>query len=80
MSNVFIIMNEWTDTDGGAHSELTGGKYFTSQDSAHEALSLIAESFGETIAADDLSFTMENSDAHTEFEEYYIQELSRGDN
>lgn len=77
--SVFVIMNEWTDIDGGAHSELTGGKYFTSQDSAHDALRLIAESFGEAIGVDDLSFTMENSGAHIDFEEYYIQELTNGD-
>lgn len=73
-------MNEWTDTDNNAHSELVGAKYFTSVDSAHDALVLIADSFDEQLDPDGTSFSVENGDSHTEFEEYYIQELTEGDN
>lgn len=77
--SVFIIMNEWTDTDGNGHSELVGGKYFSSEDSAHDALVIIAETYGVEMTAEDMSFSVGNYDPHTEFEEYYIQELANGE-
>lgn len=77
--SVFIIMNEWTDVENNTHSELIGGKYFTSEDSAHAALAIVAGTYEVELTFDEMSFSVEDYDPHTQFEEYYIQELTRGD-
>jgi hypothetical protein len=72
--SVFIIINEWTDIMGNTSSEVVGATYFISENAAHDALALIAESLNEEIDVDDTSFVSER-DPHLQFQEYYIQEL-----
>lgn len=79
MSNVFIIINEWVDQQDIEGSEVTGGKYFTSEDQAWCALREIAVAYGRDITHEDLSFSL-SGDAHIKYEEYYVQELTNGDN
>lgn len=76
--SVFIIIDAWVSTDGTEGSEVVAARYFQSEDEAYDHLTVIAESFGETLAQDDTNFTMENHTATVEWEEYYIQELTRG--
>jgi len=74
VSDVFIIINEWTDIAGATSSEVVAATYFTSESEAHDALALIAEALDEEIGPEDNSFVSEN-DPHLQFQEYYIQEL-----
>lgn len=76
--SVFIIIDAWIDRDGAEGSEVVAARYFQSEDEAYDHLTVIAESFGETLAPDDTNFTMENPSATVDWEEYYIQELTRG--
>ena len=76
MSNVFVIINEWTDIAGATSSEVVGATYFTSQNDAWESLALIAEAMDEELLPHETSFSSEN-DPHLEYQEYYIQELSQ---
>ena len=76
--SVFIIIDAWVSKDGTEGQEVVAARYFQSEDEAHDHLAVIAESFGETLAPDDTNFTMENHTATVEWEEYYIQELTRG--
>lgn len=75
--SVFIIIDAWVSKDGTEGQEVVAARYFQSEDEAHDHLVDIAESFGETLAPDDTNFTMENHTATVEWEEYYIQELTR---
>lgn len=77
MSSVFIIINEWTDLDGYTSSEPVGATYFETENGAHEALGYIAEAHDVELSPLETSFTTEN-DPHLQFQEYYIQELTRG--
>ncbi len=77
MSNVFIIINEWTDFLGNTSSQVTGGKYFDSEDAAFDALQVIANSYGVVILGDATSVSFEEPSRNIDFEEYYIQELTR---
>jgi len=76
--SVFIIVNNWEDTTGVESSEVVGGKYFVTEQDAWDALSVIAESYGVDLPPLLTSFTLEGHDPHLEYEEYYIQELTRG--
>jgi len=75
--NVFVIINEWTDIAGNTSSEIVGATWFPSESDAWDALSLIAESVDEELHPGSTSFVSE-SDPHLEFQEYYIQELTKG--
>lgn len=75
--NVFIIINEWTDIAGATSSEVVGATYFTTEGEAHDALALIAEAHDEEIGPDENNFVTEN-DPHLQYQEYYVQELTRG--
>lgn len=75
--SVFIIIDAWVSTDGTEGQEVVAARYFQSEDEAHEHLFIIADSFGIFLDADDTNFTMENHTATVEWEEYYIQELTR---
>lgn len=77
MSNVFVIVNEW-DTSEGHSAEIVDGKWFTSESAAHDALRIIAESYHVDLHPTETSISLESHDLHIEFEEYYIQELTRG--
>jgi hypothetical protein len=77
--SVFVIINEWTTVDNSTGSELTGSKYFESEDDAWEALLLIAQAQATTLYADETSLVLEDHDAHLQYEEYYIQELTKGE-
>lgn len=74
--NVFVIINEWTDIAGNTSSEIVGATFFTSQNEAWDALALIAEALGEELLPHETSFSSE-SDPHLQYQEYYIQELTR---
>lgn len=75
--SVFVIINEWTNIAGDTSAEVTGGNYFTSEDDAHDHLAVIAESYGVEIDKEATSLSLEDHSPHLEFEEYYIQELTR---
>lgn len=79
MSSVFIIINEWVDQQDNEGSEVTGAKYFTSEDQAWDALDEIAVAYGRDITHEELSFSV-TGDGHIKYEEYYVQELTNGDN
>ena len=76
--SVFIIIDAWVSKDGTEGQEVVAARYFQSEDEAHDHLTVIAESFGVDLPQDGTNFTMENHTATVEWEEYYIQELTRG--
>lgn len=76
--NVFIIINEWIDIEDNTSSEVTGAKYFESEDDAHDHLADIATSHGQGLELDETALVIEDLSAHLRYEEYYIQELTRG--
>lgn len=77
MSNVFIIIDEWTDIAGVTSSQVVDSKYFESENEAWEALLIIAQSFDTTIYADETSLQLEDHSPGLQYEEYYIQELTK---
>lgn len=80
MSNsVFVIINEWTAIDNSSGAEIVDSKYFESEDEAWDALLLIAQAHETTLFADETSLSFENPTANLEFEEYYIQEVTKSD-
>lgn len=78
MSNVFIIINEWTSIDNSTGVEVVGANFFESENDAWESLLTIAQSHGTTLFADETSLQFEDHLPHLQYEEYYIQELTRG--
>lgn len=74
--NVFIIINEWTDIDNNTSSQVVDSQYFTSENSAHEALALIAEAYEVHLGVDETSIQLEDHVPNLQYEEYYIQELT----
>jgi len=76
--NVFIIMNEWTDIDNSTGVAIVDAKYFTSESDAWDALSLVAQSYDEELSKDETSFSLEDHEDGLQYEEYYIQELTKG--
>ncbi len=77
MSNVFVIINEWTDIAGATSSEVTGSEYFESEDEAWGALILVAQAHDTMLYADETSLQFEDHKPHLQYEEYYIQELTK---
>lgn len=75
---VFVIINEWTDIAGDTSSELTGGKWFPSEDAAWDALDLIAEAHNVELGQDETSLVLEDHKSGLQSEEYRIEELTRG--
>ena len=75
---VFVIINEWTDIANYTSSEVTGGKWFPSEDEAWDALDLIAEAHSVELGQDETSFVLEDHKAGLQTEEYRIEELTRG--
>jgi hypothetical protein len=75
---VFVIINEWTDIANDTSSEVTGGKWFASEDEAWDALDLIAEAHGVELDQDETSLQLEDHKSGLQNEEYRIEELTRG--
>ena len=79
MSNVFVIINGWTDISGADNSEIVDSKFFESESEAWYALNTIAESFDTKLYLDDTSIQFEDHKPHLQYEEYYIQELTKSE-
>ena len=78
MSNVFVIINEWTSNDNSTGAEIVDAKFFESEHEAWLALRDIAHSFEDDLDYDATSLAYEDHAAGLQFEEYYIQELPKG--
>jgi hypothetical protein len=76
--SVFIIIDAWVGFDGTEGQEVVGAKYFETESDALDALSDIADSYGVTLDVESTNFTLEDVGPNVEWEEYYIQELTRG--
>lgn len=79
MSNVFVIINSWTDIAGADNSEIVDSTFFESEDDAWQGLNDIAESYNVGLRADETSIQFEDHKPHLQYEEYYIQELTKGE-
>ncbi len=77
--SVFVIINEWTANNNGSGAEVVGGRYFDSEDSAWEALRLIAEEYNTDLPVDEFSLSFEDHSDHLQFEEFYVEELTKGE-
>jgi hypothetical protein len=78
VSNVFVIINEWTSIDRSSGAEIVDSKFFDSEESAWRALRDIAHSREDDLDYDSTSLVYENASPSIEFEEFYIQELTHG--
>lgn len=78
MSNVFVIINEWTSIDNSTGAEVVGANFFESEGDAWVALNAIAEAHDTRLYLDETSLQFEDHQPHLQHEEYYIQELTRG--
>jgi len=74
---VFIIVNEWTDIAGTTSSDVEGSEYYTTEQAAREALTLLAVDYGATMEPNETSFQLEDHTPNLQYEEYYIIELTR---
>lgn len=77
MSNVFVIINEWTSIDNSTGAEVVGSNFFESENDAWESLLTIAQAHDTTLFADETSLQLEDHLPHLQYEEYYIQELTK---
>lgn len=77
MSNVFIIINEWTDVANNTSSQVVDSKYFESEDAAWEALRVIGEAYNHELGRDETSIQFDEPLINIQYEEYYIEELTR---
>jgi hypothetical protein len=75
---VFVIINEWTDNTNDTSSEVTGGKWFASEDEAWDALDLIAQAHNVELDPDETSLQLEDHKSGLQSEEYRIEELTHG--
>lgn len=73
--SVFIIINEWTSIDDTTSSEVVACRYFSSEDEAHDALKIIAESYKYDLDPESMAFGVDDPSPSLTFEEFYIQEL-----
>jgi len=81
VSKVYIIVNTWVDTANSGGSEVVDSKYFRAMEGAGgawEALRDIAHAHDDDIDYDATNITFENHKPHLQYEEFYIQELTRG--
>lgn len=76
-TSVFVIINEWTAIDNSSGADVVDSKYFDSEESAWRALREIAHTFEDDLDYDTTSIQYEDH-AGLQYEEYYIQELTRG--
>jgi hypothetical protein len=80
MHQVYIIVNEWTDVANQDGSEITGGKFYETEDAAWDDLSVIAdENYGVDLKPDETSFVIEDPTNGLQYEEYRIEVLSNGE-
>lgn len=77
MSSVFVIVNEWTTIDNSTGSEVVGSNYFPTEQDAWDHLAIIAEAHEVALGRTETSLQFEDHDPHLQYEEYYIQELTR---
>lgn len=77
--SMFVIINEWTDVANNTSSEVVDAKYFESEDDAWEALRLVAVAHDVNLDHDDTSLILGDSRSGIQFEEYYIQELTKSE-
>lgn len=75
MNSVFVVINEWED-EAGSGAEVTGGRFFTSESDAWDALKVIADTLHMHLSKDSTSLLVKSTE--DEYESYYIQELERG--
>ena len=78
IKNVYVIIDEWTDTHGSTSSEVTDNKFFLTEDEAWEALDRIAEAFHYELDPDETSIQLGAHKEKIQYEEYRIEELDRG--
>lgn len=76
MSNVYVIINEWTSVDNSTGVEVVGANFFESEQDAWDHLRMIANTFGAELPDDEYSIQLEDHKTHLQYEEYYIQELT----
>jgi len=78
VSNVFVIINEWQSSiDDATGSGIVDYKFFESESAAWFALRDIAHAFEDDIDYDATSYTIESPSVGLDYEEYYIQELTK---
>ena len=75
--SVFIIMNEWTSLDGSTGAEVVGSSYFETEQDAWDSLRDIATAFDAELLPGDSNIVLEDHTPNLQFEEYYIEELTR---
>lgn len=79
MSDVYIIMNEWTDVVGDEGAEVVAATYYTEEWRAIDALHILAaEKYGVILEPEDNNFRLEDHSPHIQNEEYYVTALSEG--
>ena len=73
---VYVIIDEWLPS-GGAYelTEIVGGRWFDSQDSAWDHLFLVAESYDVELHSWNTSFYMNEPEPGISHQSYYIEEL-----
>ncbi len=77
MSGVFVIVNEWEDSHGNVGSSIVDGRWYDSEDAALKELRSTAAALDAEVPDDEYGFTIENQ-GNLNYDEYYIQELTRG--
>lgn len=75
--SVFIIMNEWTAIDGSTGAEVVGANYFEIEQDAWDSLRDIATALDVELLPGDSNLSLEDHVPSLQFEEYYIEELTR---
>lgn len=76
--SAFIIINEWTSAiTGNTSSDVHEYRFYTSEEAAHKGLADIAVNYEVALEPDAFSFSLEDHTPNIEFEEYYIQELTK---
>ena len=78
--SVFVIINEWVTDEGAQASEVTGGEYYGTESEAWEDLRIIAQAYMIDLDPEEASLTLENPGKGIQFEEFYIQELTKNGN
>lgn len=73
--SVYVIINEWTDISNDTSSEIVGGKWFSTEDDAWDALNLVAEALSVELPEDETSIQLEDHTPGLQSEEYRIEEL-----
>jgi hypothetical protein len=81
VSNVFVIINEWASSvDSSTGSAIVDSMCFTSEEAAWRHLRDIAHAYEDDLDYDATSFSIENPNSAIEYDEYYIQELTKSGN